>query len=99
MLVCALTLYIVVGCVQLFSISTIDTSMVLLAWLLCWVGCFICVLITYRQLRRSVNMCVGSLGFFVVICFNVMGMVISSALKMVCNLGSLFDIYTSAFVG
>ena len=31
MLVCALTLYIVVGCVRVFSISTIDVSMVLSA--------------------------------------------------------------------
>ena len=35
MLVCALTLYIVVGCVRLFSISTMDVSMILSAWLLC----------------------------------------------------------------
>ena len=48
MLVCALTLYIVMACVRLFNISTIDASMVLSTWLLCWGGCLICVLITYR---------------------------------------------------
>ena len=77
----ALTLYIVVGCVRFFSISTIDVSMVLSAWLLWWVGCFICVLSTYRQLRQSVNMCAGSFGYLVVIIFSVLCMAISSALK------------------
>ena len=38
MFMCALTLYIVVGCVLFFSISTIDVSMVLSAWLLWWLG-------------------------------------------------------------
>jgi hypothetical protein len=32
MFVCAFTLYIVVGCVRLFSISTIDVNIVLSAW-------------------------------------------------------------------
>ena len=47
MFVCAFTLYIVVGCIRLFSISTIDVNIGLSAWLLWWVGCFICVLSTY----------------------------------------------------
>ena len=34
MFMCALTLYIVVGCIRFFSISTISVSMVLSAWLL-----------------------------------------------------------------
>ena len=57
MFVCAFTLYIVVGCVQLFSISTITISIVLSAWLLWWMGCFICVLSTYIQLRQTINTC------------------------------------------
>ena len=52
----------VVGCVRLCNISTISASIVLSAWLLCCVGCFICVLITYKQLRQSVNMWAGSCG-------------------------------------
>ena len=56
MFICALTLYIMVDCVRFFNILTIDASMVLSAWLFCWVGCLICVLSTYRQLRQSVNM-------------------------------------------
>ena len=43
MFVCALTLDIVVGWVRFLNISTINISMDLSVWLLCWVGCFICV--------------------------------------------------------
>ena len=59
-LICALTLWIVVVCVRFLSILTMSVSMVLSAWLLWCVGCFICVLITYRQLRQSVKMWAGS---------------------------------------
>ena len=99
MFVCALTLYIVVGCVLLLSISTIDVNMVLSAWLLWWEGCFICVLRTYIQLRQSVNMCAGSLAYLVVISLSVLCMAISSALKLVWRLGSLFDIRIYDLVG
>ena len=99
MFLCAFTLFIVVGCVRLFSISTIDVSIVLSAWLLWWVGCFICVLSTYIQLRQSVNMCAGSLAYLVVISLSVLCMAISSALKQVCRPGSLFDMRISVFVG
>ena len=95
----ALTLYIVVGCVWLFSISIIDFNIVLSTWLLWWVGCFICELSTYRQLRQSVNMCVGSLAYLVVISLSVLCMTISTALKPVCRPGSLFDIRISVFIG
>ena len=54
---------------------------------------------TYRQFRQSVKMWAGSWGYLVVIIFIVLCMAISSALKMVCNLGSLFDICISGFVG
>ena len=75
MFMCAFTLYIVVGCVRFFSISTIDVSIVLSAWLLWWVGCFICVLRTYRQFRQYVNMWAGSLLYLVVINLSVLCMV------------------------
>ena len=65
--------------------------------LLGWV--FICVLNTYRQLRQSVNMWVGSSVYLVVISLTVLCMAISSAQKHVCSPGSLFDICISAFVG
>ena len=99
MLVCALTLYIVVGCIWLLSISTKDASMVLSTWLLCWVGCFICVLITYRQWRQLVNVCAGSLAYSVVIILSVLWMATSSAPMLVCNSGGLFDICSYAFIG
>ena len=51
MFVCAFTLYTVVGCVRFLSISIIDVSIVLSAWLLCWVGCFICVLSIYMHVN------------------------------------------------
>ena len=41
----------------------------------------------------------GSWGYLVVIIFIVLCMAISSALKMVCKPGSLFDICISSFVG
>ena len=41
----------------------------------------------------------GSWGYLVVIIFIVLCMAISSALKMVCKPGSLFDICISGFVG
>ena len=64
MFIWALTLYIVVGCVRFFSISTMDVSIVLSAWLLCRLGCFICIFSTYRQFRQSVNICAGSFGYW-----------------------------------
>jgi hypothetical protein len=64
-----------------------------------WEGYFICVLSTYRQLGQSVNMCAGSFVYLVVINLSVLCMAISSALKLVCRRGSLFDIRSYAFVG
>ena len=58
-----------------------------------------CVLITYRQLRQSVKMWAGSWEYLVVINFSVLWIAISSALKVVCRPGSLFDICMSGFVG
>ena len=51
-------------------------------------GCFICVLITYNPLRKSVNMCAGSLGFSSLIILKVAYIAISSALEMFCRLSS-----------
>ena len=99
MFVWAFTLYSVVGCVRFFSISTIEVNMVLSAWLLWRVGCFICVLSTYRQFRQSVNICVGSFGYLVVITLSVLCMAISSALKLVWSPCSLFYVCISSFVG
>ena len=53
------------------SILAISLSMVLSAWLFCCVGCFICVLMTYIQLRQSVKMYAGSLGYLVVMILSV----------------------------
>ena len=89
--VCAFTLYIVVGCVWFFSISIVDVNLVLLAWLLWRVGCFICVLSTYKQLKEFVNMCASSSIYLVVINLSVLCMAISSALKLVCRPNNLFD--------
>ena len=45
------------------------------------------------------NMCAGSLLYLVVMSLSVLCMAMSSALKLVCRLGSLFDIRISVFVG
>ena len=63
--------------------------MVLSGWLLCSVRCFICVLIMYSPLRQSVNMCVGSLVYSLVIILRVACIAINSALKMFCKPGNL----------
>ena len=72
MLIWALTLYMVVVWVRFCSILVISLSMVLSAWLFYCVGCFICVLITYIQLRQSVKMCAGSYGYLAVIIFSIL---------------------------
>ena len=66
MFVCALTLWSVVVCVRDCSILVIDSSIVLSGWLLCMVGCFVCVFRRYRTLRQSVKMCAGSFLYVVV---------------------------------
>jgi hypothetical protein len=48
--------------VRFLSILVIDASIVLSGWLFCYVGCFIWVLIRYKEFKLSVKMCVGSLG-------------------------------------
>ena len=63
--------------------------MVLFGWLLCIVGCFICVLITYSPVRQSINMCTGSLGYSLLIIFRIACIAINSALKIFCKPGSL----------
>ena len=62
MFACALTLYSVMGWVLSVRKLTISSKMVLLGWLLCSVGCFIWLFITYRPLKPSVKICVGSFG-------------------------------------
>ena len=44
----ALTLWRVVVCVRICSIVTMDSSIVLSGWLLCRVGCLVCVLMRYN---------------------------------------------------
>ena len=63
--------------------------MVLSGWLLCIVGCFIYVLITYSPLRQSINMCAASLGYSLLIIFRITCIAINSTLKIFCRPGSL----------
>ena len=56
MLACALTLYSVMDCVLCYGSSTIYFNIVLYEWLLCCVGCLICVVITYKPFRQFVKM-------------------------------------------
>jgi hypothetical protein len=57
----ALTLYRWVVVVRLLNILTIAANIVLSGWLFCCVGCFICVLMRYREFRLFVKMCTSSL--------------------------------------
>jgi hypothetical protein len=41
-------------------------------WLLCSVGCLICVLSRYNTFRLSVNMYAGSFGYSVLLILNVL---------------------------
>ena len=52
-------------------------------------GCFICILITYSPVRQFVNMCVGSLGYSLLIIFQIACIAINSALKIFCRPDSL----------
>ena len=91
MVACTLALYSVVGlwmgCVQFFSISTMDVNIILSVWLLCRVGCFSCMLSTYRKLKQSVNMFGVLFVYVVVISLSVLCMAINldtnSVLKLV----------------
>jgi hypothetical protein len=48
-------------------------------WLLCNVGCLICVLSRYNTFRLSVNMYAGSFGYSVLMILNVLCVAIISA--------------------
>jgi hypothetical protein len=48
--------------VRFLSIFDINASIVLSGWLFCCVGCFIWVLMRYREFKLSVKMCAGLLG-------------------------------------
>ena len=61
MFVWALTLWSVVVCVRACNILAIDSSIFKSGWLLCKVGCFVCVFMRYKTLRQSVKICAGSL--------------------------------------
>jgi hypothetical protein len=61
-LVWALTLCRWMVAVWFLSILTIDANIFLSGWLFCCVGCFIWVLMRYREFKLSVKMCAGSLG-------------------------------------
>ena len=73
-------------------------KIVLSAWLLCIVGCLMCVFRLYRQLRQFVNICAGSFRYLVDINLSILWMAISSARKHVCSPGSLFEICMSILV-
>jgi hypothetical protein len=93
MLVCALTLWKVVGAVRSFSSFTIKASIVLSRWLFCSVGCFIWVLMRYRELRLSVKICAGSWGNSWLRMSSVCYMAVISPLNMFCSPISLLDIF------
>ena len=61
-------------------------------WLLCSVGCLICVLSRYNTLRLSVNMHAGSFGYRVLMILNVLCMAIISARNMFWCPCSLLEI-------
>jgi hypothetical protein len=93
MLVCALTLCRVVGAARSFSSFTIKANIVLSGWLFCCVGCFIWVLMRYRELRLSVKICASSWGNSWLRISSVWYMADISALSMFCSPISLFDIF------
>jgi hypothetical protein len=51
-------------------------------WLLCIVGCLICVLSRYNTFRLSVNMYAGSFGYSVLMILSVSCIAIISARRM-----------------
>ena len=51
-------------------------------WLLCSVGCLICVLSRYNTFRLSVNMYAGSFGYSVLMILNVLCIAIIYARNM-----------------
>ena len=87
------------GWVRVFNISIMFVNIVLSAWLLCVVGCLMCVFRLYRQLRQSVNIYASSFGYFLDINLNVLWMAISSARKHVCSPGNLFALCMFVLVG
>ena len=62
----ALTSWSVVVCVRDCNILVTDSSISLFGWLLCKVGCFVCVFMRYKTLRQSIKMCAGSFQYVVV---------------------------------
>ena len=87
------------GCVRIFSILVMAMRVFKSGWLFCRVGCVRCVCKTYKQFMKSVKIYAGSSMFLVVRILSVLYMAISSARKMVCKPGSLFDICISGLVG
>ena len=82
MFVWALTLWNVVVCVRDCNILIIDSSIFMSGWLLCRVGCFVCVFRRYKTLRQSMKMCAGSFWYVVVRRQRVWCIAINSALSM-----------------
>ena len=82
MLTCALTLYSVIGWERFWSNSIMEVSVTWSGWLLCSVGCLICVFSKYKTLRLSVNMYAGSFGYWVVIIRSVLCIAIISTLRI-----------------
>ena len=82
MFVWALTLWSVVVCVRDCNILIIDSSIILSGWLLCRVGCFVCVFRRYKTLKQFVKMCAGSFRYVVVRRRRVWCMAINSARRI-----------------
>ena len=58
-------------------------------WLLCKVGCFVCVFMRYKTLRQFVNMCAGSFRYVVVRRRRVWCIAMSSARRIFWSPGSI----------
>ena len=59
-----------------------EASVTWSGWLLCSVGCLICVFNRYRVLRLSVNIYAGSFGYWSLIICSVLCIAIISALRI-----------------
>lgn len=86
-----------VGC-EFFNISSMFVRIVFSVWLLCMVGCIMCMFRLYRQLRQYVNMYACLFGYLIDIASSVLWIAISSTQKHVCSPSDLFEICMSILV-
>ena len=70
------------------SILSVDSSIFLSRWLLCRVGCLICVFSRYRTLRQFVKICASSSRYVVVRRWRVWCIAIIFARSMFWSPGS-----------